>query len=169
MLSPWGKLEVSILFLPFCSLLWLLEPRWVASEKQSFGPASVKGHQHLRSDNCPPGRCPSSGCLPSLQGCPHYRRSREEVCAPSPISLSRPMGKGMTSFSNVLQLSWKCERSQKGPEPLVSLCRLYHGPQLAGQQFPGWPFQELVVCGQTRAPLGTVWRRTSRIREQLVG
>lgn len=23
MLSPWGKLEVAILFLPFCSLLWL--------------------------------------------------------------------------------------------------------------------------------------------------
>ncbi|KAM7323666.1 hypothetical protein ACRRTK_017772 [Alexandromys fortis] len=26
-----------------------VEPCWVASEKQSFGPASVKGHQHLRS------------------------------------------------------------------------------------------------------------------------
>lgn len=41
---------------------------------------------------------------------------------PHSVPLSRPVGKGMTSFStNVVQFSWKCERSQKGPEPLGSL------------------------------------------------
>lgn len=62
------------------------------------------------------------------------------------------MGKGMTSFStNVLQFSWKCERSQRGLNHW-SHCKLHHGLQLAGQQFPGWPFQELVVSGQTKTP-----------------